>query len=340
MSEQAESPKAQATTKRPTQRTIAELTGLAVTTVSRALAGDEKISEKTRKLVADVAKQVGYVPDRAAQRLRTGRTQVIALVLDPHSEILGFADSMITGLTEGLSSTQYHLVLMQYSLGEDPMTPVRNIVRHRLADGIVLARTRQDDPRVEFLNAAGFPFVTHGRTAQGCHPWLDYDNALFAKMAVDRLISRGRSNIAMLGPSPRFTFSDHMRRGFFEAVKNAGVKGFVPEALDLHTSATEITDGVKQLLEFENPDAWICPGEIATLAVSAALIDSGREIGAEVDIVSKQTSEVFSLFRPEIDSIREDITAAGRDIAGLLLASIRGDDPGNLNRLHAPLPNF
>ena len=91
----SDSPESLRTQGRPTQRTIAEITGLAVTTVSRALAGDEKIAERTRHQVAEVAREIGYVPDRAAQRLRTGRSNVIALVLDPHSEILGFSSTKI-----------------------------------------------------------------------------------------------------------------------------------------------------------------------------------------------------------------------------------------------------
>jgi len=67
---------------KPTLRTIAEITGLAVTTVSRALSDAPQISIETRKRVREVADQIGYSPDRAAQRLKTGRTNVIGVLLD------------------------------------------------------------------------------------------------------------------------------------------------------------------------------------------------------------------------------------------------------------------
>ena len=159
---------------RPTLRTIAEHTGFAVATVSRALAGDPKIARRTRETIARAAEDLGYVPDRAAQRLRTGRTNVIALVLDPHGEIIDFSGSMIAGFAEAVRDTRYHLTLTQYQYDEDPMRPIRHIVRNRLADGVVFARTEHEDARVRFLQEAGFPFVTHGRTRIADHAWFDY----------------------------------------------------------------------------------------------------------------------------------------------------------------------
>ena len=152
-------------------RTLAALTGYAVTTVSRALANDPRIAQSTRDAVARAAAEIGYIPDRAAQRLRTGRTQVISLVLDPHSEILGFSGSMIAGIAEGLRGTRYHISITQHALEEDPMRPILHIVRNQLADGIIFSRTRPQDERVKFLLAHDFPFVTHGRTEiAAAHP--------------------------------------------------------------------------------------------------------------------------------------------------------------------------
>lgn len=63
---------------RPTLRTVAQEAGFAVTTVSRALAGDPRIAETTRERVSEVARRLGYVPNRAAQRLRTAAPRLSA----------------------------------------------------------------------------------------------------------------------------------------------------------------------------------------------------------------------------------------------------------------------
>lgn len=66
------------------------MTGLGVTTVSRALKDAPEIGPETRKRVQLIARQIGYRPNRAGVRLRTGKTNVIALVLNTQDEIMGF----------------------------------------------------------------------------------------------------------------------------------------------------------------------------------------------------------------------------------------------------------
>ncbi|MEN8896175.1 MAG: LacI family DNA-binding transcriptional regulator [Yoonia sp.] len=66
---------------KPTLKTIALMSGLAVPTVSRALNDAPDIGAKTKELVRKIAADIGYVPNRAGVRLRTGRTNVISLVI-------------------------------------------------------------------------------------------------------------------------------------------------------------------------------------------------------------------------------------------------------------------
>ncbi|MBC2835944.1 LacI family transcriptional regulator [Paragemmobacter straminiformis] len=326
---------------KPTLRTISAASGFAVTTVSRALSGDEKIAESTRREVSRIAELLGYVPDRAAQRLRTGRTNVIALVLSPHEEIIGFRGSMIAGLQQAFSGTSYHIVMAPYDGDADPMVPVQHILRHGLADGIVFSGTRPDDPRISFLNDAGFPFVSHGRTdSPQVHAWCDYDNDSFARLAVTRLVARGRKSLLLIPPQPDRTYARHMREGFFAAVAATGAEGRIDGALTLATKPALLQEGAAGLVERHGIDGLICPGEVSAMAVLAGLHDRGVRIGTDVDVIAKQTSETFGLYRPRIDTIYEDIRAAGEAMGHLLLRRIAGEPPEGLTALLAPTVNF
>jgi LacI family transcriptional regulator len=111
------------TDKRPTLRTLAEITGLGVSTVSQALRDSPEIAEETRKRVQLAAQQAGYRPNRAGVRLRTGKTNVIAVVLNAQDEGSGFVADFVFGLSKALENTGYHLVITPYDLS-DPMGPV------------------------------------------------------------------------------------------------------------------------------------------------------------------------------------------------------------------------
>jgi len=64
--------------QKPTLKTIAQMSGLAVPTVSRALNDAPDIGSETKKTIRRIADEIGYVPNRAGVRLRTGRTNVIS----------------------------------------------------------------------------------------------------------------------------------------------------------------------------------------------------------------------------------------------------------------------
>jgi LacI family transcriptional regulator len=204
---------------KPTLRTIAEMTGLAVTTISRALNNAPELSEETRVRVQKIAAEIGYVPDRTALRLKTGRTHVIALILDPHDEILGFGQSMVSGLTSALLGTPYHLVITPNFRNSSPLDAIRYILRNKAADGVIFSRTEPQDARVKLLIEENFPFVSHGRTAfPSPHPYVDYDNYAFAHHAVKRLKAKGCRKVTIILPPQRFSFGYHLRDGFMAAV--------------------------------------------------------------------------------------------------------------------------
>src|SRR4029079_9453033 len=151
--------------KRATLKTIAEATGFALTTVSRALKNEPDIGAETRAKVQAVAAELGYRPDRAAQGLRTGRTLVVGLILDQTLAVAEFERRIIAGVSKVIyDETDYNLVVLPHTDNADPLESVRYFVDDAQVDGLIFAHTTPQDTRVRFLLDRGVPFVTHGRT--------------------------------------------------------------------------------------------------------------------------------------------------------------------------------
>lgn len=326
--------------KRPTLRTLSQMSGFAVTTVSRALAGDEKIAESTRREVAQLAHRLGYVPDSAARRLRTGQTHVIAIVLSPHEEILGFRGSMIAGMQLAIAGTPFHIMMAPYDGDADPLVPIRHIVQNRMADGLVFSGTGTDDARAHYLADADFPFVSHGRTVvPQPHAWCDYDNHSFVRIAARRLADKGARRLFLVPPRADRTYALHMRSGFEQAITELGIDGLMREDLTLATRPARLHEATAGLVA-AGVDGFICPGEVSAMAILAGLRDHGIEIGVQAHVIAKQTSETFGLYRPRIDTIYEDIRLAGETLGQLLLRRIAGEAPEALQVLLPPVTNF
>ncbi|MBE2275262.1 MAG: LacI family DNA-binding transcriptional regulator [Rhodobacteraceae bacterium] len=327
---------------RATLRTLAAATGLAVTTVSRALSNDPRIASATRALVAEAARSHGYVPDRAAQRLRTGRTKVVQLLLNLDHEFLGFTHELIMGLTEAFAGTGYSVTIFPDILGSDRLSAVRQIVETRLGDGVIFNRTEPFDPRVRYLSEQGFPFVCHGRTEFTVpHPYVDFDNEAFARIAVERLLEKRRERLLIILPPARYSFAQHLRWGAVAAARAAGVRCEIPEHITLDTPQAGTMAFLRgRLQQADRPDGIVCVGEVAAMTALAAISDCGLRPGCDIDVVAKRASEIFDLFRPRIDTMVEDLRLAGRTMGETLLRSMAGEDPARLQTLHQPVVEF
>jgi LacI family transcriptional regulator len=324
--------------ERPTLKTIAFMTGLGVTTVSRALKDAPDISQETKERVRLVASQIGYQPNRAGVRLRTGKTNVISLILNINEELMGLTTHIVYGISDILANTSYHLIVTPYSSERDPMAPVRYILDTGSADGVILSSTEPDDPRVRLLLERNLPFVTHGRTDLGiAHPYHDFDNEAYAYEGVRRLAERGRKRIAILEPEPRYTYYRHMHAGFQRGVSEFGVEAVPFSHVALSDPMSRIQKAALDLFSRpERVDGFIAGSSAGAVAVGSAIEMLGLKLGRELDLVSKQPADLLRYMQPDILTVNEDIRLAGRELAKAVIGRIEGMPPERLQSISMP----
>ncbi len=324
---------------RPTLKTIAEMTGLSLSTVSLSLRGGAALKQETRDRVDAAARQIGYVPDRAGVRLRTGKTNVIALILHGGDEAIDFARPMIQGIGRAIAGTRYHLNVSPEFGPEQSVSAVRYVLDSRAADGLILTHTWPDDPRVTLLLDAGFPFVTHGRTAsKRAHAFHDFHSEVFAERAVERLAAKGCRRLMLFIGDSNITNFSNITKAFRAAAKGHGVSAGILEGGVSRGSPEEVRAlGVDLARRADRPDGIITDNEVRTIALLGGLQSAGLVPGRDMAVVYKQTSGILPTFFPELDSIEEDVEAAGRELTSLLLRRIEGDAPENLQTLGEPV---
>jgi len=323
---------------KPTLKTIAQMTGLAVTTISRALNNAPELAQDTRDRVQKIAAEIGYLPDRAALRLKTGRTNVVALVLEPDEQIYGFGSSLVTGLSEAVRNTAYHIVITPLFRNVNPIEPIRHIVRNRMADGVIFSKAESFDERIRFLIDNDFPFVSHGRTNwPEQHPFVDFDNDAYAYGAVKRLAAKGCKRVSIVLPDSALTYTDHLKSGMARAAEEVGVAHEFAGDVNLGSPTDAIRNYViKRSRRPDAPDGYVCASEVSALAVIGGLRESGHVIGETAHVVSKQASAMFAQFQPGAETAFEDFVDAGRQMGQLLLRRISGEPPEELHYLAKP----
>ncbi|RZS76839.1 LacI family transcriptional regulator [Phyllobacterium myrsinacearum] len=329
--------------KQPTLKTIATKLGLGVTTVSRALKDGPELSLETRRSVQQTARELGYRINRAGLRLRTGKTNIISLVLDTEEQIGSFVSEMIFGITEGLTGTPYHLIVTPYSRLADALEPIRYLVETGSVDGIIISRIEPDDERVHYMIEHDMPFVTHGRTAGLQHAYQDFDNEAFARIGVERLAELGRKRIALLAPPAGLAFFNHMRQGFLKGLADHGLQEVPFDFVTNDDSMEEIGRAIRDLLRQPvSPDGIVSGAGGAsgtggsTFALIAGLEEAGLVLGRDIDIVAKQLFTSLPLFRKQIHVVHEDVRDTGRALAKALIGAIDGKPISELQNLVVP----
>jgi LacI family transcriptional regulator len=330
------------TAEKPTLKTISRLAGLAVPTVSRALNDAPDIGAETKRLVRRIADDIGYVPNRAGVRLRTGRTNVISLVLSTEHDMMTYTSRLIGAVAGALRGTPYHMIITPYFPTEDLMRPIRYIVETGSADAIIFNQTEPRDPRIAWLLERGFPFATHGRSDWADrHPWFDYDNVAFASLGIRRLVARGRREIALVAPPMSQNYAQNILAGATAAAKAQGAR----ISLVTGASSDDASDHVRaamtaHLKAHPGTDGLLCASTSSTMASVAALESAGHVVGGDIDVVSKEAVPFLNLFRPGIMALSEDVARAGEFLARAAIQAIRNPERPPLQGLEVPEDRF
>ena len=323
--------------KRATLRTISELTGLSQSTVSLSLRGGTSLKEETRRKVAEAAAQLGYVPDRAGVRLRTGKTNVVALVLDGVDDSIDFVRHLIQGVGHAIQGTRYHMTVMPV-FDRQSVAAIRYIVTNRSADGVIITHTSARDPRVQLLMDNDFPFVTHGRTEFFApHAFHDFHSEEFIRLAMERMVAKGaRSVMLVVGGDTTYNYHN-----IVAAFERAGARLHIETKVLSRKHDRAVSAEMRQLgrdiaRDPNRPDGIICDSETRSICMIAGLVDEGVVVGRDLHFICKQTSDMLATLHPEIDTIEEDVFAAGVELTRLLMRRIDGEPPETLQTLSEP----
>ena len=323
---------------KPTLKTIAELTGLAVPTVSRALNDAPDIRAETKATVRQVAEQIGYVPNRAGVRLRTGRTNVISLVLSTEHDMMNHTARMISSIATGLRDTPFHLIMTPYFPDEDPMRPIRYIVETGSADAIILNQIEPEDPRLAYLLDKGFPFAAHGRSVwRDRHPWADFDNEAFGRLAVGALAEKGRSNLLLIGPPLAQNYGADFRRGATERAAELGLRLHRDARITSDSPHDDVARFVHDAVTSDPTiDGIVCGSTNATIATFAGMEKAGFDVGVDIDVCAKEPAPFLKLIRERTLVVLEDVPRAGRFLAEAAMQAIRSPQEPPLQWLEVP----
>ncbi|MEM8570680.1 MAG: LacI family DNA-binding transcriptional regulator [Pseudomonadota bacterium] len=328
-----------------TLKDLAKKLDLSIATVSRALSGRSSMPKATRERVETAAREAGYIPNRAARSLVSGRTGLAALALsERHADSLNEPVCyLITELSSALSHHGIDLLLTTVKPGQSDMEVVDEIIHARKADALILTGVRDGDPRIAPLVQTGFPFVAYGRPQEpdAWTTWVDSDATSAAVQAAQLLVDLGHRRFVLIRSPEDTTFRDRWTM----SVKHTLTLGGVPPAqvttltIKQRDRATLLPE-IKDALERVEPTAILALDDDLALASIDAATGLGWHVPEQLSVIGFGASRAGTLLPPGLTTFDPDVRQCAKCLAQVLDALLGGGDPRAHSLRHSIRPKL
>jgi len=301
---------------------IAQLTKVSVSTVSKVLNGKGRVSEKKRKEILKVARQLGYTPNYHARSMAR-RTKILTIGLIVPDIINPFFASLTRGVQKACGEDALVILMDSFRNLEREEKLIKN-ARFFGIDGIIIGNSRVSDDLVEEISRY-IPVVVFDKSYE-----LDnvvsivLDNRYGAYMATKHLIENGCKNIVHLGGTHELYVSLERARGYEAAMNEANLKPMV-EPVGYNESVGY--EAMKRLLDSDlQIDGVFCMNDLVAIGAIKALKEKGLRIPEDVAVIGfDDDEELCEIIEPPLSSIHQPVEEMGEVAAKLLFELIKGN---------------
>ncbi len=316
-------------------KTIAELTGLSMNTVSRALRGKGYIAPDTKAKVEAAAREVGYRPNRAARSLRGGKGYEIAVISffsenSRHGDALQL-DRMI-GVKQRLALDDYE-VLPIFLFREERffnrnLQTLKRLASSRPAGAVWFEETMALEHYAAVAAGFDFPVVRIAPEPDRAGDCVSLDRAQGVADAVEFLYRKGCRRIAMAMAGEGHVTGFGRLSGYCRAVAGLGLPEWIIRTV--HYAEDPYEEG--RSLGFElaraavRPDGIVAYSDYLAAGMLAALNASGVKVPDELQLVGFDDRELAGFTAPPLTTLAQPSYELGRAAAELLLRRL--NDPG------------
>ena len=307
-----------------TIKDVAKKSNVSPSTVSRVIADNPKISDKTKAKVFAAMKELNYQPNIIARSLANKKSYTLGLII-PSKEEKMFENSFFIQAMRGLSiyaqSKGYYIMYNYCQSEEDELRTIEQFVSSKWVDGIILTTTKIVDKNIDFLFEKDQPFVVIG-TPQAHRDqilYVDNDNVAAMENVVNTMIEQGHKKIVFSGGEYQFTVNRHRLRGYKQALASHGI--VYDDALVMKDGACEEAayNEMVRMLESLEPDAIVGTDDGIAHGAYKAYYDTKNK---EIAIASFNNTALSIYHKPSMSSVNVNSEELGHRAAELLINKI------------------
>ncbi len=271
---------------------IAKKAGVSAATVSRILNNKGPISDKTRKKVLSVMKELNYYPNQMARGLQKNHSSVIGVVLPNIAN--PFFSALVQHIDISCKNRGYKMLLCTAAQETDREEEYVQILKAYGVAGILL--------RSRFGSSGAFeqgnlPVVSLELNIPGI-PCVCCDNHNGGVLAARTLIQAGSRHPVLFGENgPAGSFANERLNGFLEECKSHNIEGrLVTLPRETFMDRDFITEVSSLFEKYPDTDGLFAPTDILAARVTSACTALGYHVPEDVQIVGFDGTYISKTF--------------------------------------------
>lgn len=306
---------------------LARIAGVHVSTVSRALDDNPRVSAKTKTRIRALAEEHGFRLNQTASFFRKRRTGAVGVVFPLGHEVQqSLSDPFFMGLlgplADALAEQGYDLLLSRVVPGDESW--LENMVLSGRVDGIILIGQSDQTDVIEGVAKQFAPLVVWGAHRPDlAQITVGTDNLSGGEMAARHLITIGRRRLAFLGDPAVPEFADRYA-GFHRAIGQAAEVEEI--LLPLHLTDQDAYQDMARYLEgHASPDGIFAASDVIAMSAMRAVADQGLRVPQDVSIVGYDDISISAHTVPPLTTVRQDMRSGARLLVDLLMRRMGGE---------------
>jgi len=312
-----------------TIKDIAQKLNLNFSSVSRALNNKPGVSEETRKLVMETAKEMGYRPNVIARGLVSNVTKTLGILMpDIINPLFG---EITTAIIETANENDYDVFLCISNWNNEKEISNIHAIQQKQVDGIIAKAV--SDGSGKLLEEASVPVIGYESWAKNNKfSSVSTDNEKGGYIAAEHMIACGYKKTGIIHGPVNSSAGVHRRNGFKKAYKKHSLK--MDKSL-LYNGDYNIKSGYKLagklLKEHPDCDSVFAGNDVIALGVLQYLEEQGIKAGREFGVIGFDNISFSHLPQIRLTTIKQPKYSIGRIMTKLLLDEIKNRDEGIQN---------
>lgn len=302
---------------------IAQMAGVSRATVSRYF-NNGYVSQEKREIIAKVIEKTGYAPSQQAKTLRTGKTNVVGVIIPKINSTS--ISRIVAGISQVLNEAGYQVLLA--NTANDPSREVEFLnlfQKSNQVDGAILVATMFTPEHRRAMDGLRVPLVIVDQITSD-RPCV-YQDDLGAVRTITQHVLSTSSNPAYIGVNEEDVSAGQMRReGFLAACDEAGIEVPAHRITVGDFSIEAGYDCTEQLLDADpDIDAIICATDTIACGALTCLRERGVSVPDDIQVTGIGDGDLSQIVDPPLTTVHHHYKSTGNEAAKMLLGFMNKD---------------